>query len=35
MEAGAVRLRLGQLAQALAVLEKSRLAWPSDGQVAG
>lgn len=32
MEAGAVRLCLGQPVQALAVLEKSRLAWPSDGQ---
>lgn len=32
MEAGAVRLRLGQPAQALAVLERSRLAWPGDEQ---
>lgn len=32
MEAGAVRLRLGQPAQALAVLEQSRLAWPDDDQ---
>jgi transcriptional regulator with XRE-family HTH domain len=32
MEAGAVRLRLGQPVQALAVLEQSRLAWPGDDQ---
>lgn len=32
MEAGAVRLRLGQPAAALAVLEQSRSAWPDKGQ---
>jgi hypothetical protein len=32
MEAGAVRLRLGQPAAALAVLEQSRSAWPDSGQ---
>lgn len=32
MEAGAVRLRLGQPVQALAVLEQSQLAWPGADQ---